>query len=392
MRLAAIDCGTHSIRLLISDFDPARPQTPPVEVLRLTRIVGLGAGVDGTGHLAADALARTLQAVEDYAQRIRQAEVDRVRMVATSASRDADNFIEFATGVEARLGVAPEVISGQEEASLGFSGAAGTHPGIASPTLVVDIGGGSTEFSFGTTSSDAEAAAGFPADPEGSTAVNAPVSAGKPAGKLAGKPAGELSAAGSGSGETSEAFPSRLARTVLQAAVSMNMGSTRVTERYLRPSEDSRGVPSREALAQAKGFVDTMIAQAWQSVPLDQARSLIGVAGSVTTLTAWALGLETYDRRRINGAVLPSARLRELADELMVMPRSRKAAIGPMHPKRVDQIAGGVLVWERVLAFLESQPLPGSLEGGTPRGSFPVLTSEYDILDGVILAMAHSLE
>ncbi|MCU9969756.1 Ppx/GppA phosphatase family protein [Mobiluncus mulieris] len=350
MRLAAIDCGTHSIRLLISDFDPTHPEVFPREVLRKTQIVGLGAGVDKTGHLAPEALNRTFTAVEDYAARIRQAEVDRVRMVATSASRDADNFFEFATGVEARLGVSPEVISGREEATLGFSGAVALHPGVASPALVVDIGGGSTEFSFGLTSG-VHVADSLGASPD-----------------------------------TEDSPGSGLAKTELRAAISMNMGSTRVTERYLRPAEDSRGIPSADAVAQASEFIDALIAEAAETVPLSQARTLIGVAGSVTTLTALGLGLETYDRFRINGAVLSSAKHRELARELVGMPRAKKAALGPMHPKRVNQIAGGVLVWERILAYLEGQPGPDS--GAAPRGSFPVCTSENDILDGLMFALA----
>lgn len=329
MRLAVIDCGTHSIRLLISDFDPARPEIPPQEILRRTQIVGLGQGVDRTGQLAPEALTRTFAAVEDYAARIRQAEVDRVRMVATSASRDAENFFEFATGVEARLGTSPAVISGREEATLGFSGAVALHPELGSPALVLDIGGGSTEFSFGSTNQ---------------------------------------------------------AKPTLLASASMNMGSTRVTERYLRPSEDSRGVPSREAVAAAEAFIDGLITEAAETVPLAEARELIGVAGSVTTLTALGLGLETYDPARINGAVLSSSEHRKRARELVFMTRAQKAALGPMHPKRVDQIAGGVLVWERVLAYLESQPSPDS--GDAPRGSFPVRTSENDILDGLMLALA----
>lgn len=358
MRLAVIDCGTHSIRLLISDFDPTHPEVSPREVLRKTQIVGLGAGVDKTGHLAPEALNRTFTAVEDYAARIRQAQVDRVRMVATSASRDADNFFEFATGVEARLGVAPEVISGREEATLGFSGAVALHPGLAAPALVVDIGGGSTEFSFGR--------------PGASGVVTSSDS-------LGASPDIEVTP---GSGLATH----ETVKPALEAAISMNMGSTRVTERYLRPAEDSRGIPSETAVAQASEFIDALIAEAAETVPLSQARTLIGVAGSVTTLTALGLGLETYDRFRINGAVLSSAKHRELARELIVMPRAKKAALGPMHPKRVDQIAGGVLVWERILAYLESQPDPDS--GAAPRGSFPVCTSENDILDGLMFALA----
>lgn len=391
MRLAAIDCGTHSIRLLISDFDPAHPEVPPQEILRLTQIVGLGEGVDKTGQLSAAALNRTFAAIEDYAARIRQAEVDRVRMIATSASRDADNFFEFATGVEARLGTSPEVISGHEEASLGFSGAVALHPGLASPALVVDIGGGSTEFSFGTTSVASDSRDATPnsrgATPNSRDSESADAAA-KPENtphETPGETQKSTHSEAAGASGRLVASPA-LAKAELKAAVSMNMGSTRVTERYLRPAEDSRGVPSEDAIVQASTFIDGLIAEAAETVPLTQTRELIGVAGSVTTLTALGLGLEAYDRSRINGAVLQSSDLRERARDLVRMPRAKKAALGPMHPKRVDQIAGGILVWERILAYLEEHPGPDS--GTTPRGNFPVRTSENDTLDGIMLALA----
>lgn len=384
MRLAVIDCGTHSIRLLISDFNPARPEIPPQEILRRTQIVGLGQGVDRTGQLAPEALTRTFAAVEDYAARIRQAEVDQVRMVATSASRDAENFFEFATGVEARLGTSPAVISGREEATLGFSGAVALHPELGSPALVVDIGGGSTEFSFGLPGSTVSA--GLSGNTSDSLGVIPGSRGASPVSSAA--PESGLAPHETHADQDKPTQSTGLTKPVLRASASMNMGSTRVTERYLRPSEDSRGVPSREAVAAAEAFIDGLIAEAAETVPLSQARELIGVAGSVTTLTALGLGLETYDPARINGAVLPSAEHRKRARELVFMTRAQKAALGPMHPKRVDQIAGGVLVWERVLAYLESQPSPDSADA--PRGSFPVRTSENDILDGLMLALAHT--
>lgn len=352
MRLAAIDCGTHSIRLLISDVDPeTRAAT---DVTRVMRIVGLGEGVDRTGHLGAEPLARTFASVEDYAALIRQHGAQGVRMVATSASRDADNFAEFQAGVSQRLGVAPEVISGKVEASLGFAGTLSAHRDVASPALVVDIGGGSTEFSFGTVAPDCAG------DADG------------------GNPDG---VAGTGESRASET-PADLPK--LQAAVSMNMGSTRVTERFLRPGEDARGVPSEAAITAATAFVDDLIIEAAATVPLTSARTVVGVAGSVTTLTALELGLEAYDPARINGALLDSSALRARARDLIRMPHEEKRSLGPMHPKRVTQIAGGVLVWERILAYLEAHPC--GVDGLSPRGAFPVLTSENDILDGIILS------
>ena len=339
MRLAAIDCGTHSIRLLISEVDPHSGAM--VDVMRLNRIVGLGEGVDRTGHLSPAALERTFAAVEEYAGFVRREGVQQIRMVATSASRDADNFSQFSAGVQARLGVTPEVISGRVEATLGFTGTLSAHRDIASPALTVDIGGGSTEFAFGQANPD--------------------------------------------TGQFDQ----------VTAAVSMNMGSTRVTERYLRPAEDARGVPSEDAISQAGQLVDSLIAKAHASVPLERAREVVGVAGSVTTLTALELGLASYEPDKINGAVLDSGALRERARRLIRMPHAEKAQLGPMHPQRVRQIAGGVLVWERILAWLEVHPAPGSGTGngdsgavsaGEPRGAFPVRTSENDILDGIILS------
>lgn len=322
MRLAAIDCGTHSIRLLISDVNQNGHAT---DVVRLMEIVGLGEGVDRTGHLSRAALDRTFAAVERYVNEIRSHEVKRVRMVATSASRDADNFFEFGTGIEARLGIAPELISGKEEASLGFAGTLSAHTGLEKPVLVVDIGGGSTEFAFGN--------------------------------------------------------------TALEDGISRNMGSTRITERYLRPAEDDRGVPSEAAISEAARFIDSQIRQTAAVLPICSAREVIGVAGSVTTLTALELGLKVYDPQRINGAVIPSDRLRQRASALIRMPHEEKRALGPMHPQRVGQIAGGVLIWERILSYLEQRPAAG---GDEPRGSFPVRTSENDILDGIILNLARA--
>ncbi|MCI6584987.1 MAG: phosphatase [Mobiluncus sp.] len=414
MRLAAIDCGTHSIRLLISDYDPANPDSRPTDIVRLTQIVGLGQGVDKTGELAPDALARTFAALEEYAAYIREAGCDRIRMVATSASRDATNFFEFSTGVEARLGITPEVISGHEEATLGFRGTLSAHPNLASPVLVVDIGGGSTEFSFGTVGVAGASGSDLPCGSGDSARANSEFgTVAPPADKRGSKESGEYpyeaapepnasptSIQPRRARETNPAHlpdsakisgtpllnPHDLQRPRLKAAISMNMGSTRVTERYLRPSENAAGVPSRDAFHEARSFVDGLISEAARTVPLAEARELVGVAGSVTTLTALGLGLDKYDPARINGAVLSSSKLRKLARDLIMMPREEKAALGPMHPKRVDQIAGGVLVWERILAYLEENPGPDS--SGKARRDFPVRTSENDILDGIILALA----
>jgi exopolyphosphatase / guanosine-5'-triphosphate,3'-diphosphate pyrophosphatase len=147
-RVAAIDCGTNTIRLLIGD--------PPEVAVRETRIVRLGQGVDRSGRLSDEALSRTFAAIEEYAALIREHDVSQVRFCATSATRDAANGEVFAAGVRERLGVSPEVLTGDEEAALAFDGAVRhlrTAP--ATPVLVVDIGGGSTELVLGAESPDA---------------------------------------------------------------------------------------------------------------------------------------------------------------------------------------------------------------------------------------------
>ncbi|MGH8791072.1 MAG: exopolyphosphatase, partial [Stackebrandtia sp.] len=144
-RVAAVDCGTNSIRLLISDLEDGRP----VDVVRTMEIVRLGEGVDATGRLSEAALERTRVALRGYADLIAEHDARAVRMVATSASRDADNAERFHEMVLGVLGVEPEVISGDAEARLSFSGAVADLPPAASPRLVVDIGGGSTEFVLG---------------------------------------------------------------------------------------------------------------------------------------------------------------------------------------------------------------------------------------------------
>ena len=148
-RVAAVDCGTNSLRLLLADVDPGRAEL--TDVARRMEIVRLGQGVDKTGRLAPEALARTIAVLRDYADIIARSGAQAVRMVATSATRDADNAAEFVRLVKEVLGVAPEVLTGAEEAVLSFTGAtaelaAGPDGG---PFLVTDIGGGSTEFVLG---------------------------------------------------------------------------------------------------------------------------------------------------------------------------------------------------------------------------------------------------
>jgi exopolyphosphatase/guanosine-5'-triphosphate,3'-diphosphate pyrophosphatase len=151
MRVAAIDCGTNSIRLLIADIEGNNFR----EVLRTMEIVRLGQGVDETGQFHPDAIARTLAAVDKFATEIAKRGVQKIRFCATSATRDATNRHLFVDGVRERLGIEPEVISGEEEAALSFTGAIQDLQPSDGPFLVVDIGGGSTEFVFGTTEVEA---------------------------------------------------------------------------------------------------------------------------------------------------------------------------------------------------------------------------------------------
>jgi len=311
-RVAAIDCGTNSLRLLIADVSLARRELTDVQ--RQMEIVRLGQGVDATGRISPLALARTLGVLSRYAESIRAARALSVRMVATSATRDASNAAEFVHGVIDILGVPPEVISGEEEARLSFTGATGelTGPaarnGLPPPYLVVDIGGGSTEFVVG--GDDGE-------DPRG---------------------------------------------------VSMDIGCVRLTERYLHSDP-----PTPEEVAAATAAIDAAITHAARAVPVTSARTLVGLAGSVTTVTAVALGLTAYDPARIHHARIPAEQVHEVTLRLLSQTREQRAAIPVMHPGRVDVIGAGALVLDRILIQL---------------GFDAVVASEHDILDGIAWSIA----
>lgn len=306
-RVAAVDCGTNSIRLLVADVDPQTGTLTDLD--RRMEIVRLGEGVDRTGRLSDAALARTFAACDHYAARIDELGAERVRFVATSASRDAENRDVFVAGVRARLGVEPEVVPGGEEAALSFAGAtrelAGA-PGVDAPYLVVDIGGGSTEFVVGT---------------------EHPV-----------------------------------------AALSVDVGCVRMTERHLRDDP-----ASPEQIEAATRDIDAAIDRAAEAVPLGDARSLIGLAGSVTTVAAIALGLDEYDSARIHRSRIAAAQVHEIAARLLAMPRAERAKLGVMHPGRVDVIGAGALVLDRIVRRT---------------GVDEVVVSEHDILDGIAWSIA----
>ena len=293
-RVAAIDCGTNSIRLLVADVDVGRGTLTDVD--RRMEIVRLGQGVDTTGRLAPDALDRTLAALSRYAAVITRLGAADVRMVATSATRDASNAAGFIRRVTEVLGAAPEVLSGDEEARLSFTGATAELSGDRSappPYLVVDIGGGSTEFVLGG---------------------------------LAG-PAGPAGPAG------------------VTAATSVDIGCVRMTERHLRSDPPSAG-----QIAAATADIDAAIARAAVTVDGTVARTLVGLAGSVTTVAGIALDLPGYDAARLHHARIPAAQVRAVTARLLSLTRAERAEINVMHPGRVDVIGAGALILERVLA------------------------------------------
>lgn len=305
-RVAAIDCGTNSIRLLVAEVDGPRLR----ELTRRMEIVRLGAGVDRTGELSPQALGRTLAALRDYAGEIERLGATRVRMVATSATRDARNRGDLVAGVREILGVDPEVISGDEEAGLSFAGAIGdlaTTASVATPVLLADIGGGSTELVLGD---------------------------------LAG----------------------------VRAARSVNVGCVRLAERHLR-DDPPTAAQVAAIVADARAAFDL----AAQTVPIERAATLVGVAGTVTTVAALAADLPGYDAERIHLSVTSAEQVAEVTARLVAMTHDERAALAVMHPGRVDVIAAGSLVLRTLIERT---------------GASAVVASERDILDGIALALA----
>jgi exopolyphosphatase/guanosine-5'-triphosphate,3'-diphosphate pyrophosphatase len=321
--VAAIDCGTNSIRLLIADGSPAGLR----DVHRQMRVVRLGEGVDQTGRLAPAAIERTRLALVDYAGIIRSSGATQVRMVATSASRDADNADEFRKVVSQVLGVEPEVITGLAEAQLSFLGAVAGLPGVADPLLVADIGGGSTELVLGTVSATS---------PAGSSLVPA----------------------------TSLTQP---VKPQVIAAHSMDVGCVRMTERRLHDDP-----PTEDQIQAALADLRLALQAATADVPIGQAAAFVGVAGTVTTIAALALELPGYDPEAIHGSVIDYLQVSEVTDRLLKMSRAERAALPVMHPGRVDVIGGGALVLRTVMEAV---------------GAREVIASEHDILDGIALSL-----
>lgn len=305
-RVAAIDCGTNSIRLLIADPVNGRLR----DVHREMRIVRLGQGVDATGRFAGEALDRTRAALVDYGALCTAHRVQRVRMVATSAARDAANRDVFFAMTADVLGVSAEVISGSEEAELSFRGAVNELDLAGAPFVVVDLGGGSTEIVLG--------------------------------------------------------------ESAVSAGVSADIGCVRVTERCLHSDP-----PTPAEVAAGRALVRERLGEALRAVAVEQARTWVGVAGTMTTLAALAHRMPTYDSAVIHLSRVSIERLLQVCDGLIGMTRAQRAALGPMHEGRADVIgAGAIVVQELALALRE-------------RAGIEELTvSEHDILDGIALSIA----
>jgi len=301
-RVAAIDCGTNSIRLLIADIAGGNFR----EIYRTMEIVRLGQGVDKNKAFHPDALDRTLKATALFAEEIARRGVERMRFCATSATRDASNRELFIDGVKALLGVAPEVISGEEEAALSFKGATKELRGVGAPYLVIDIGGGSTEFVFGSER--------------------------------------------------------------VEFAKSQNIGCVRMSERHF-----STIPPQAEEIAGAKADIDEAIKGAAEIVPITEAKTLIAVAGTATTVAAAALGLSTYDRHSIHLSRISAEKTHQVSEMFLSLNRDEIAALGYMHPGRVDVIGAGSLVLSRIM---------------TLTGAKEFVASESDILDGMAWSLA----
>ena len=304
MRVAAIDCGTNSIRLLIADIH----ENSFKEVVRRMEVVRLGQGVDKNKAFDPAAIERPLKVTQEYADLIASKGVEKIRFCATSATRDASNRDLFIDGVRNILGIEPEVIPGTEEAALSFMGATKELHESDGPFLVVDIGGGSTEFVLGTTS--------------------------------------------------------------VQAAKSVNIGCVRMSERHLNQQP-----PSVDSIAAATSDIDAAIASAAEDVAITNAKSLVCVAGTATTVAAAALGLNEYDRYSIHLSRIPAQKVHDVAAMFASMTRDEIAALGYMHPGRVDVITSGALVLSRVLHAT---------------GAKEFIASESDILDGIAWGLAQS--
>jgi exopolyphosphatase / guanosine-5'-triphosphate,3'-diphosphate pyrophosphatase len=303
---AAIDCGTNSTRLLI-----AHPRGATVE--RLNRITRLGAGVDRTGRLEADAIARTVAVLEEYRRAMDRHGVVHVRMTATSAARDAENREDFFAAAESVIGIRPELLSGEQEGRFSFQGAVSELDPRSGPWLVVDIGGGSTEMVAGS-------------DPDGRAAL---------------------------------------------AVRSIDVGCVRLTERFLTSDP-----PAVEEVNAARQYVSALVTSAVKEVPgLAAGHSLVGLAGSVATLAAIDQRVDEYDRDRVHHYVLSLERVERMLADLAALTSAQRRLVPGVEPARADVIVGGTIVLDETMRCL---------------GFAECLTSEADILDGLVLSLSGS--
>ncbi|MEU7475568.1 Ppx/GppA phosphatase family protein [Lentzea sp. NPDC042327] len=310
-RVAAVDCGTNSIRLLVADVTTRDDGTVWLrDVHREMQVVRLGQGVDATGRLHPDAIKRTKDALLDYARTMQRKGVERVRMVATSATRDASNRHDFFGMTEEVLGAPAEVISGDEEARLSYLGAVADLDPDGGPFLVTDLGGGSTEFVLG---SGAE----------------------------------------------------------VEAARSMDIGCVRLTERFLHSDPPEKGEVDK-----AEAFAREQVQLAFETVPVEKTRTWIGVAGTVTTLSALVQGLAVYNSDEIHLSRITLDNVREITDSVLSMTHDERAGLGPMHPGRVDVICGGAIVLRAIAEELHNRA-----------GTDVLVCSEHDILDGIAFSL-----
>ncbi len=326
-RFGAVDCGTNSIRLLITDVRRGDDGVLELtELHRVMEIVRLGEGVDATGRLADAALQRVREALAGFAELMRVERVEAVRMVATSASRDASNrdeFFSMTREILADWGVEAQVISGDEEAALSFRGAVDDFHPEEGPFCVIDVGGGSTEVVVG--------------DCDGT----------------------------------------------VHAAVSVPMGSVRLTERFLVDSP-----PTPEQVKRAHDYVAGQVERVLAEVPVAGARTIVGCAGTYTTLSALAQGLETYDPSAIHLSTLRFSALRSLNQSVLATDRRTLAENPVMHPGRADVFAGGVMVIDGLMDMLEAVNAAAKEKGS--RGDAVPLefhVSEKDILDGIVAGL-----
>ncbi|GAB78017.1 exopolyphosphatase / guanosine-5'-triphosphate,3'-diphosphate pyrophosphatase [Austwickia chelonae] len=315
-RVAAIDCGTNSLRLLVADCSvPGRLGRPVVhELLRRAEVVRLGEGVDSSFSLTPQAMSRAWEVTEEYARVCSRMDVEKLHFVATSAARGAGNTSVFIQGVADRLRpwqVVPEVVNGQTEAALTFRGAtsAVAAAGFPGDYLVVDLGGGSTEFVRGFSG--------------------------------------------------------------VRRALSADIGCVRLAERYLQ--DDAPGLAAVKAI---RGETQVVLDRVESLVGFTGVRTLVGAAGSVTTIAAHALGVAESDMSRVHLSRMSVEDVLSACAELASMTREQRAALPYMHPGRVDVIVSGALVWAGIVERV-----------GEAAGLDSVVTSVHDILDGVVHAL-----